>query len=634
MGNVGFLLQFFSFIAGISAIVFYFLNIKEQKVQYEKYAKYSFVACAVLLTLSSLVLVLALAQSDFSIEYVAQYTDRSLPLIYKISAFWAGQAGSLMFWGWLVALAGIFEIVRLKSRSEIYRSSVLLVVAVTTTFFLILTNFVTNPFKMLDFVVPDGNGMNPLLQNPGMLYHPPTLYLGFVGLTIPFAHGFASLVSNNVGSGWVKDVRGWTIISWVFLTIGIVLGGQWAYVELGWGGYWAWDPVENASLLPWITATGYIHSSIMYERRNKLKLWTYVLAWISFELCIFGTFLTRSGVIDSVHSFGKSSLGGFFVFFIVFTTAVFAYYLWKSKNSIDESSEINLISKEGLFYFSNWVFFGLMFVIFFGTTLPIFTQLFASKYTVGIPYYNMVSTPFFMMILILSGIAPLMPYSESNLKEVAKIIAPSFILALICAIVIYLMGYRKVVPILLLLFTFFSFWTIVIQIFKNIRLNGIKAIFKHRRFYGAMGTHLGLVIIAFAVIMSSFYRYEVEKVVKPGEVIQFGPYTLHVGDFKIEERQNYVSVMTPTRVYQSDKYLVTMLPERRFYNNNQEAFAEVGIYTKASGDLYIILASYSMNDQVIGLQVVWEPFVVWIWIGCAIMVLSALHGVYGRKSEQ
>jgi len=633
MGKLGFLLQFFSFLAGLSAIFFLVSNLLNKKDSSRKYAEYSIILQALLTTMASIVLVVALAKSDFSIEYVAQYTDRSLPFIYKISAFWAGQAGSLLFWGWLVSLAGIIEVFRMKNEDD-YKSSVLLMVTVTTTFFLILTNFVTNPFKTLDFVVPDGNGMNPLLQNPGMLYHPPTLYLGFVGLTIPFAHAFAALVSKNLGSNWVKDVRSWTIISWVFLTIGIVLGGQWAYVELGWGGYWAWDPVENASLLPWITSTGFLHSAIIYEKRDKLKLWTFVLAWISFELCILGTFITRSGVIDSVHSFGKSSLGIFFVIFMIATSVAFFYYIWKNKARVDESSEINLISKEGLFYFSNWVFFGLMFVILFGTTMPIFTQIFANKFTVGIPYYNMVSTPFFMVMLILSGIAPLMPYGQSNLKEVVKISLPSFIFAVLCTIGMYFMGYKKIVPLLLFMFTFFSFFTIFIQIVKGIKTNGFGAIFKHRRFYGGLGTHLGVVIMAFAVIASSFYRYEIEKVVKPGESFNFGPYTLQVGDFKVVEKENYTSVMTPTRVLKGSNYIVTIIPERRFYNNNQEAFAEVGIYTQPVGDLYIILASYSMNEQVIGLQVVWEPFVVWIWIGCAVMVLSALHGVFGRKSEQ
>lgn len=633
MGKIGFLLQLFGLFAGFAAIFFYGSNLLNPKESNEKYGKLSIITQFVLITLSSIVLMIALVQSDFSIEYVAQYTDRSLPLIYKLSAYWAGQAGSLLFWGWLVSVFAFIEIFRIKNYSLKHKSGVFFIIALTSTFFLMLTNFVTNPFKTLDFIVSDGNGMNPLLQNPGMLYHPPTLYLGFVGLTLPFAHGFASFVTKDFSGFWVKDVRGWTIVSWVFLTIGIILGAQWAYVELGWGGYWAWDPVENASLLPWITATAYLHSAIMYEKRGKLKVWTYFLAWISFELCIFGTFLTRSGVIDSVHSFGKSSLGIFFMVFIVISSIIFFYYMYKNKVSLNEDSDINIISKEGLFYISNWIFFGLMFVVIFGTTLPILTQFMSEKLTVGIPYYNAVSTPFFMGLLILSGIAPLVPYSQSSLKELVKVSIPSIIFSLICTFGIYLMGYKLIIPLLLFAFTFFSFFTILIQIIRSLKSGGLSAIFKNRRYYGALGTHLGLVIIAFAVIASSFYRYEVEKVVKPGEVINFGHYTLEVGNFKVEERNNYTSVMTPVRVSKGDNYIVTMIPERRFYRNNEEAFAEVGIYTQAAGDLYTILASYSMNENVIGLQIVWEPFVVWIWIGCAVMVLSALHGVFGRKSE-
>jgi len=265
------LLQFFSLLAGLTALFFYGTNIFNPKASNDRYGRIALIIQTVLLTLSSIILVIALATNDFTLEYVAQYTDRSLPMIYKISAFWAGQAGSLLFWGWLISIVAFIEIFRIKNYSIEHKSGVFFIIALTVTFFLVLTNFVTNPFKTLDFVIPDGNGMNPLLQNPGMLYHPPTLYLGFVGLTLPFAHGFASLLTKDTSNFWVKDVRSWTIISWVFLTVGIVLGGQWAYVELGWGGYWAWDPVENASLLPWITATGYLHSALIYEKGADLN---------------------------------------------------------------------------------------------------------------------------------------------------------------------------------------------------------------------------------------------------------------------------------------------------------------------------------------------------------------------------
>lgn len=633
MGKIGFLLQFFSLLVGLTALFFYGVNIINPKDSNDRYGRIALISQTVLLTLSSIILVIALATSDFTLEYVAQYTDRSLPMVYKISAFWAGQAGSLLFWGWLISIVAFIEIFRIKNYSLEHKSGVFFIIALTATFFLVLTNFVTNPFKTLDFVIPDGNGMNPLLQNPGMLYHPPTLYLGFVGLTLPFAHGFASLLTKDTGNFWVKDVRSWTIISWVFLTIGIVLGGQWAYVELGWGGYWAWDPVENASLLPWITATGYLHSALIYEKRGRLKLWTYILAWISFELCIFGTFLTRSGVIDSVHSFGKSSLGVFFIVFMLISSAIYFYYLAKNKQNLTKESEIHLLSREGFFYIGNWIFFGLMLVILFGTTLPILTQFMSQKLTVGIPYYNAVSTPFFMVILLLSGIAPLTPYANSSVKEIVKVCTPSIIFSIILTVAMYLMGYRLLIPLFLFAFTFFSFFTILMQLIKSIKASGVKSIFKNKRYYGALGTHLGVVILAFAVIGSSFYRYEMEKVVKPGETFNFGPYVLQVGNFKVTEKENYTSVMTPTRVVKDGKYIVTIAPERRFYRNNQEAFAEVGIFTKITGDLYIILASYSMNENVIGLQVIWEPFVVWIWIGCTIMVLSALHGAFGRKRE-
>lgn len=627
MGNFGYILQFLALICAVIAVVFYFSNSSRDDSLFLKYANMFVHIQTLLVTIASGVLVYALATGFFQMEYVAQYTDSKLPFLYKLSAFWAGQAGSLLFWGWLVTIFTSIEAIRIKNLGSKYKAITLGVMVVTSGFFLVLTNFATNPFKMLDFFPADGLGMNPLLQNPGMIYHPPTLYLGFVGFTIPFAHAVASMFLGDKTAFWIKSVRGWSVLTWIFLTVGIVLGGQWAYVELGWGGYWAWDPVENASLLPWITATAFLHSAIMYERKEKLKIWTFVLILLTYQLCIFGTFLTRSGIIDSVHSFGKSILGPFFIVFIVLTMAIYIYLLIINYKNLKEEATFPIFSKEGMFYVNNWLFTGLMIVVLFGTVLPILTQILPTKITVGIPYYNKVSTPFFMLIILVSGICPLIPYGDNKFSDIAKGLWMSFVFMIIATAGVYFYGYTKIVPLALFAFTSFSLFTILIQIFKGIARGGIAVIYKNSRLYGALIIHFGLIILAYGIIASSFYNKSVDKVVAPGETVAFDEYQLKVGDLNIREYSNYVSVFAPVSIYENGKFLVSMSPERRFYNNNKEPFAEVSIYTRPKGDLYLILASYSKPDNVIGIQAVFEPFVVWIWIGCAIMVLGGLHGI-------
>lgn len=633
MGKMGVLFEVAGLLAGFVAIAFYAISINKDSKSNAKTADFLLLAQAFFVTISTAVLIYALATGYFKMEYVAQYTDRALPMIYKLSAWWAGQAGSLYFWGWLVSVFALIELYRLRNYSVKYKSSVLLTMATTATFFYILTTFIASPFKELDFFPIDGMGMNPLLQNPGMLYHPPTLYVGFAGFTVALGHAVAAFFTRDKTDFWLKDTRKWSIITWIFLTVGIVLGGQWAYVELGWGGYWAWDPVENASLLPWFTGTAFLHSAVMFEKRRKLKIWTYILILITFELCIFGTFLTRSGIIDSVHSFGRSSLGGFFLWFIALTSAAFLYLLFKNKNNLKDEGEFSISSKEGLFFVTNWLFVGIMAVVLFGTTLPIFSQLFmGSKLSVGIPYYNKVSTPFFMAILILSGICPLVPYTKNGLKESFRALWPSLIFMVIATAGIYAYGYTKIIPLILFAFTSFSLFTIILQFFRGIRQSGIKIIGQNRRLYGGLIIHLGVMIMAYGVIASSFYNENFGKVVSPGATISFSDYDLKVGSLQVRERENYVSVYVPVDVHKDGKYLVTMTPERRFYRNNEEAFAEVAIYTKPYGDLYLILASYSKPDNVIGIQAVFEPFIVWIWVGCGLMVIGGLYAISYRRT--
>jgi len=635
MGEMGFILQFSALLLGIGAFLIYLLSFGNSGEKYEKTANYLLIGQMLAATVASLILVFALTTNYFKMEYVAQYTDLSLPFIYKLSAFWAGQAGSLFFWAWLITVFTVIELYRIRNYPHKYKSIVFATTAATASFFLIMTCFVINPFKELDFFPPNGQGMNPLLQNPGMIYHPPLLYLGFVGFTIPFGHALASLILNDTSNFWIKSVRKISLITWIFLTLGIVLGAQWAYVELGWGGYWAWDPVENASLLPWLTGTAFIHSSIMFEKRKKLKIWTFVLIFLTFELCILSTFLTRSGIIDSVHSFGKSPLGSFFIWFMVLSSAIYLSILIYKIRSIKDEPIAKFFSKEGMFYLANWLFVGLMLVILLGSTLPIFSEiLFSDKTSVNISYYNNVTIPFFLIILLLSGFGSISSLGKSSITNILKEITPAIIFMFIVSGIIYTLGYTQKIPLFLFAFASFNFFIILTSIIKDIIKRGANSVFKNRRFYGGLIVHIGVVLITFGIVASSFYKTEKEEVVTPGTTIQFGKYKLNVGEIMFKEQINYVSAYTPIKVYNSDKYMVTMKPERRFYNNNEESFGEVAIYTKPQGDLYLILASYSKPENIVGVIAVFQPLVVWIWVGCILMLIGGIYSLSAyRKYE-
>lgn len=665
MEHIGFFVQFVAFITGIGAIACYGLSYRDGSGAMEKYGNYLLLAQVLFITVASIVLLVALVDGYYLMEYVAKYTDRKLPLIYKISGLWAGQAGSLLFWAWLASLFGGIELFRLRKSSGAYRTSVLLVTVLTSTFFLTLVCFVSeaNPFAVVsgglrDFVLAnnDGLGMNPLLQNPGMLYHPPTLYLGFVGFTIPLGHAVGSMMTNDSSSFWVKDSRAWSIFSWIFLTIGIVLGGQWAYVELGWGGYWAWDPVENGSLIPWFTATAFLHSALAYERKGKLKVWSLILIMLSYELCIFGTYITRSGVLDSVHSFGASSLGYFLMIHMVGSIILFLVLFVKKLALYEEkdAQEFEFASKEGLFFISNWLFVGLAIVVLIGTMMPVITKMpiisnfFETSRTVGVPFYNRVSTPFFMAILILAGIAPHVSYSKPGKDDyTAKLVFP--FVAMVAAMAgLYVFGYKKPIPLALFGFTTFSTVTILIQLIKPIMRSGLKAVKNAARYYSALIVHIGVILMAYGIIASSFYNIELEKVARPGETFEFKEYTMKVHDIIPQQRVNYQAVVAPVEIFKGDKKIVTLAPERRFYEKNDQVFGEVALRSTLAGDLYIIFANFDGPDvtrfedltaTLLQIKVVYQPLIIWLWIGCAVMVLGGFIGFFdsfgstGRRKD-
>ena len=455
-----------------------------------------------LVIIATLLLVKELITSNFDVDYVAHYTSIETPTIYKFTALWAGQSGSLLFWVFILSIYSLIMIFQNRNRYHRMMPWVLCVILTVQLFFLILTNFITNPFEPTnaDFVIANGLGLNPLLQNLTMAIHPPVLYLGFVGFTIPFAFTFAALLTNEKGSLWVRSIRRWSLVTWLALSCGIILGGWWAYQELGWGGYWAWDPVENASFMPWLTGTAFLHSIIIQEKKNMLRVWNTILIMLTFALTIFGTFLTRSGVMSSVHSFTESPLGPIFLAFVAIIVTVCAILVFQGLPKMKSDKHIeSLTSRESGFLFNNVVFVTMCFAVFWGTIFPVISEAVrGTKITVGPPFFNQVNVPIGLLLLMLTGVGPLLAWRRTSRSNFIKYFSIPVGLALIAAIVFLLFGFRDYVVISLTL----SVFVVVAIIQARVNRFGESSfvafrtmVRKNRSRYGGYFVHLGIVLM-------------------------------------------------------------------------------------------------------------------------------------------
>jgi len=511
---------------------------------------------------------------------------------------------------------------------------VLLVLTTVIFFFTFLMIVATNPFKTFNYTPFDGRGLNPLLQNPGMIFHPPTLLIGYVGFTVPFAFALAALATGKLGSTWIKTTRKWTLTSWAFLTAGNLLGMEWAYVELGWGGYWAWDPVENASFLPWILATAYLHSVMIQEKRDMLKVWNIVLIIFTFLMTIFGTFITRSGLIASVHSFGESTLGWFFLFFLLLALIVSLALLifrlphLKSKNQLD-----SLLSRESSFLINNLLFVGIAFTVLWGTLFPIISEAVRGiKMTVGPPFYNGVVTPIGLTLLLLTGICPIISWRKTTLKKfVGKLLLP-LIVSGFAAAGLYLYGIRSLYAFITFIFCFFVAINLFMEFFTGTRTRHAvfaenypkafwKLVTKNKRRYGGHIVHFGVVLI-FMAFAGSVFNVEKQVSLKKGESFKIKNYTLRfdaLSNYPTASKQKVVATLT---VLNDEHKVGVVSPEKSLYRGQNQPTTDVAIHTNFKEDLYVILAGY--DKDLATFKVLVNPLVVWLWIGGGIMVLGTI----------
>jgi cytochrome c-type biogenesis protein CcmF len=582
----------------------------------------------------------ALATNDFGIAYVAQHSARSMSLAYRLAALWGGQAGSLLLWLWILcgyAASAVF-VNRHSNRSLMpWVSAVLLVNA---CFFLLLLNFVTVPFERLPHagVLSDGNGLNPLLQHPLMTIHPLLLYTGFVGFAVPFAFALAAMITGELGTAWFRTTRRWTLFAWAVLAFGLMLGGRWAYEVLGWGGYWAWDPVENAALMPWLVATAYLHSVMIQEKRDMLKIWNLVLIGLTYSLCLFGTFLTRSGVVQSVHSFTNSGWFGFiFLAYVgVVALAFFTAVVLRRGELRSERKLESMVSREAGFLLNNWIFMALLVVVFWGTMLPVFSEsLSGQRTTVGPKFFNTLAGLLALPLLFLTGIGPLIAWHRASAASLRRqFIGPaSFGLAVGAVLAVAFWGEIGFWALCCWTLCAFVTGTVSQEYWQAIRarrrLHGESVgtalgvlLRKNQRRYGGYIVHLGIVFMMVG-FSGALLNEETLENVQPGDSVTLHDYRLRYLSADAIPAQHYGGAKARIALYQAGKPLVVMTPEKRMYWLEQQPTSIPAIYSTFNEDLYVILTALEQDGSAT-LKVYRNPLVNWIWVGGYILIAGTI----------
>ncbi len=626
----------------------------------------SVVGTFALITLAAGALIYSFVTNDFSMKYVVEVSSYDQPLLYKVTALWGRMSGSLLFWLWLVTLFGALVVWTNRRASDHLADYALIPISIVQLFFIILvTGLVEGVYNPLErfpngMVARDGAGMNPLLQTPSMAFHPPSLYVGFVSLTVPFAFAIGALAAGKMGSEWIIRSRRWMMASWLVLTLGIMLGGNWAYRELGWGGYWAWDPVENASFMPWLLGTAYLHSVIIQEKRNMLKLWNIILITLAFEFTLLGTFITRSGIISSVHAFAQSDIGHYFLSFIILSglgVAFLIHYRWndlKSPNRLE-----SLLSRESAFLLNNWMLVGLTLIILWGTLWPIITEgVTGAKVAVPESFFNQVVIIPGLLLLLLTGVGPITSWKKLTPSNFRRMFAKPIVFGVVGGILtwVYLALKGHAAPIYSVLCVFasvFVFAAISDEFYRGSKLRAkrgetsfldglIRLIQRNKRRYGGYIVHIGIVIVYIGILGSKGYFLLESKGLRLEESMEVGKYTLTMQDAFQEEHPNFSLGGVIFAVEREGKSIGTMRPARGFYHKagqGEQDTIESAIRHFGLNDLYIALGplpenvpAYVQSGGIVSVQVYHNPLVNVVWLGVAVMMIGGLVALL-EKSE-
>ncbi|MBC8333995.1 MAG: heme lyase CcmF/NrfE family subunit [Anaerolineales bacterium] len=601
-----------------------------------------------LLTITAAVLIYLLVNEHYEVEYVYSVTNSTMPLYLKITAWWGGQPGSLLFWGWLLSSFTSAVTLRKWDRDRELLPWVLVVAGITLAFFLALNVFFENPFRLIPGIPPvDGRGLNPLLRHPGMIIHPPAQYLGFVAFTIPFAFAIAALITGRTDDRWLRITRRWTLWAWLFLSLGLVLGMRWAYDVLGWGGYWGWDPVEIAALMPWLTGTAFLHSVMIQEKRGMLKHWNMILIILTFDLVLFGTFLTRSGVLSSVHAFAQSAIGPMFFVFIGFTfiTSIgLLIYRWADLKSETEMN--SMLSREALFLLNNLFFLSILVVSFWGVIFPLLSELFTgSKVTVGPPFYERATGPIWGGLILLMGVAPLSAWGHSTIKTLGRAIWKPALFALLAPIYAYLSGIHNWIALggftlvaLVITVTLYEFWRGARARSRKSDENFITALWqlikRNRRRYGGYIIHISMVLMAIGIIGIELFQTETQKHIAVNDTISLAGYDLHYDQLdQFRHKDGRWITRAEISVSKDGEDIGNIAPRFDIYPDGQPMTIP-GVRSTLVDDIYVVLINWEgITPESTPFKVYHNPLVKWVWIGSYVFIIGILIAAWPEKED-
>jgi cytochrome c-type biogenesis protein CcmF len=583
---------------------------------------------------------------NFANAYVVAHSNRDLSTFYKVAALWSGQEGSLLFWSCLLAVYVLSVLITYRNKNGELMPYVGVVMAGVQIFFLTLNNFVASPFKalaspgadgVLNYVArADGSGLNPLLQYPEMVIHPPNLYSGYTGFTIPFAFALGALLARYPGEKWIHLTRKWTMIAWMFQSMGILLGAHWAYAVLGWGGYWGWDPVENASFLPWLTGTAFLHSVMMQEKRGMMKVWNVWLVFCTFLLCILGTFLTRSGIVSSVHAFAQSSIGSWFVGFLVVIIAVCLGAYLKNRDYLKSENQLDsIVSRESSFLFNNLILLVSCVAILSGTLFPVFSEWFTgNRISVGAPFFNKVNIPIGLLLLFLTGVGPLLAWRKTSTESLKRNFGWPLGIGLIAGVIALVFGFREIYSWVCLILCVFVASTVGLEFYRGAKVirarsgatfmtSAVDLTMRNTRRYGGYIVHMGMVFVFIGLSGAAFNR-DLQKDMQVGQTMQIGPYSLLLQGFDSRPEKNYTAQRMLVEVLRDKKPIMMLYPEKRHFSTNEQNGTMVAIYSTLKQDLYVVYAGDSPDTQLPVLHAYLNPLVKWIWLGGAVVVFGTL----------
>jgi cytochrome c-type biogenesis protein CcmF len=639
IGQAGLFLALLLALAGIAAPI---LGSRTGRGFFFTAARFSILGQFFLVAVAGLALIYALVTADFSIKYVAFNTTRTTPIYYRVTALWGALEGSLLLWEWILIIFAGLVAWTYRDRHRELMPWVILIFSVVSAFFLAVLLFASDPFERLFPVPADGRGLNPLLEDANMLTHPPLLYTGFVGLTVPYAFAMAALIAGRLDEDWLTTTRRWTLTAWFFLTTGNLVGAWWSYHVLGWGGYWAWDPVENAAFMPWLPATAFLHSVQVQEHRRMLKSWNLCLIILAFSLTIFGTFLTRSGVISSIHAFSSGPVGSIFLGFLaVILLASFGLLVYRADRLRGQPELDSMVSRESAFLLSNVVLVSALFAIFLGTIFPLVAEMFGGiRLSVGAPYFNSVSTPLFLLVVFLMGVGPMIAWRKASWDNVRRNLLWPSAASLLAGLVLFVAGVRDFLPLLGFTLSAFVAATIALDLFKAVRARRRHAgegpfaalstlARRNQRRYGGLTVHLGVVLIALGITGSMSYSVERQATLDVGQNLSVGPYRIRFEGLNGTPQATHFRLEGNFRVFNNGTDSGLFSPALKFFPNQQSPISRAVFRSTLKEDLYLILSGFSeVGQNRATLKVLVRPMVIWIWLGGAVIVLGTLVSIW------